>query len=172
MMAADTGVDDAPVIEADEANDFAALTRMAGDDPNAQPGEGQGEAAPSLGLDKEIAGALQMLVGVVGPLFPSLKAIYTEETCGAVGAAVAPVCEKHGWLSGGIGGEYGEELMCLIVVGPLGYATYTAVQNDIEERRQKSKAQDGKAPNIASKAPAGALATPGSDTVTFGAPIQ
>jgi hypothetical protein len=182
MIAVDDGqVEDAPLPDGEEAADFAALSRMASDDPNAVPVEGEAEAVPALPLDKEIAGALQMIVGIVGPMFPSLAAIYTTEVCESVGAAVSPVCEKYGWLQGGIGGEYGPEIMCAIVVAPLGYATYIAVNNDMEARREKSREKAATriagAGGVIPQKPgenvvAGALRTPGSDTVTFGAPIQ
>lgn len=171
----------APAPDGEEASDFANLSRMASDDPNALPVEGEEETAPALGLEKEIAGMLQMVVGVVGPMFPSLAKIYTPEVCESVGAAVSPVCEKYGWLQGGIGGEYGPEIMCAIVVAPLGYATYIGVSNDIEARREAGReeaakriaAKGGVIPqNRGEKPVAGALRTPGSDTVTFGAPIN
>lgn len=165
--------DDEPALpDGEEAADFAALTRMAGDDPNVMPVEGD-DAPPALALNDEIAGALKMLVGVVGPMFPSLTKIYSDEVCESVGAAVAPVCEKYGWLQGGIGGEYGPEIMCAIVVAPLGYATYIGINNDIEERREEARrARGGSKPQAVGGTPvAGALRTPGSDTVSFGAVI-
>jgi len=151
--------------------DWAALERIADADPNALPDPNAPEPAPlAAPLNEEIAGLVLMLSKVAGPAFPSLATIYTEETCGAVGAAVAGVCDKYGWLQGGVGGEYGPEIMFLCVVGPLAFTTHNAVQADIEARRAKERAKN---PNgLATKEPPpGAYRAPGSDTVTIGAPV-
>jgi len=158
----------------DEARaELANLERMAAGDSAAQAApaaEVTEPAAPQL--DNEIAGMLLLASKMVAPMFPSVAEIYTEEACGAVGAAVAPVCVKHGWLQNGIGGEWAEELMCLAVVGPMAVATYIAASKDIEARakargKDKAKPEEKELP-----APAGLPAVPGSDTVTFGAPVQ
>ncbi|GGI16911.1 hypothetical protein [Oxalicibacterium faecigallinarum] len=127
----------------EQAAELAALTAMAGEgqpQPGATTPE-QEQQAPGVSLSQEIAGALAMMVGVVGPMFPSVKEIYTKEVCQAVGEAVEPVCIKHGWLADGIGGKYGEELMALMVVGPLAYATYVGVAGDIAARQKSSQVE-------------------------------
>lgn len=159
-------------ISGEAAADLRALQRMADEDPNELPDPDAPPPAPlPPPLDQELAGMLLMLSKVVAPAFPSIAAIYTEEACGAAGAAVAGVCDKYGWLQGGVGGEYGPELMCLFVVGPLAFATYGAVQGDIEARRTKQRAPgaDGQPTKI--EPVAGAYRAPGADTVTVGAPI-
>lgn len=159
-------------ISGEAAADLRALQRMADEDPNELPDPDAPPPAPlPPPLDQELAGMLLMLSKVVAPAFPSIAAIYTEEACGAAGAAVAGVCDKYGWLQGGVGGEYGPELMCLFVVGPLAFATYGAVQGDIEARRPKQRAPgaDGQPTKI--EPVAGAYRAPGADTVTVGAPI-
>lgn len=171
-------IDAAPLGE-EEAADLRALQRAADGDPatvSAEGAEGQGGAvAPPLG--QELAGMLFMLSKVVAPLLPSVGAIYTQEACDAVGAAVAPVCEKHGWLQNGVGGEWGEEIMCLVVVGPMAWATYMAASNDMQAMKDKRKAEGVKRGEVIlnegpKTAPPGALRTPGSDTVTFGPVAQ
>jgi len=163
----------------EEAADLRALERAAAADPAGEPGdvpEGQdGPIAPPL--SQELAGMLLMLSKVVAPILPSVAAIYTEEACEAIGAAVAPVCEKHGWLQNGVGGQWGEEIMCLVVVGPMAYATYVAANNDIQAVRERKRAEAIKRGEVIladdpAKAPPGALRMPGSDTVTFGAAVQ
>lgn len=127
----------------EQAAELAALEAMAGEGqplPGSQATEDVGQAT-GIPLSKEIAGVLAMVVGVVGPMFPSIKTIYTKEVCEAVGEAVEPVCVKHGWLADGIGGKYGEEMMALMVVGPLAYATYVGVQSDIAARKKTSQAE-------------------------------
>lgn len=160
------------------AADLKALQRMANADPGAQPDPEEVAAEQARpALDQEIAGALMMLAKMAGPMFPSVAEVYTDETCAAVGAAVAPVCDKYGWLQGGIGGEYGPEIMCLVVVGPMAYATYAAVQKDLEAKaaeKRRRAAERGQVPQVAAprpKDPPGTLQTPGSDTVSFGAPV-
>lgn len=126
----------------EQAAEFAALEAMAQGVPQqgTQPAqqEDQQQAVP---LAQEIAGALLMAANVVGPMFPSLQAIYTPDTCEKVGMALEPVCIKHGWLQDGIGGKYKEELLALAVVGPLAFATYKGVQADIAASKPKENSQ-------------------------------
>lgn len=151
-------------------NNLLAMADDAPADPMAPP-----EPEPVQMAD-EIAGILMLLAGIAAPMFPSVAKVYSPEACQAVGAAVAPVCDKHGWLHGGIGGEYKEEFMCLAVVGPMAFATYIAANNDLEALKAAKEGEKG-AKTIEGKAepkklPAGGFREAGSDTVTFGAPIQ
>ena len=128
----------------EESADLMNLEAMAAGDPQAvvQPVEGEAEAVQVRApLAEELAGMLMMLSGMASPLFPSLAKIYTPETCAAVGGAIAPVCDKYGWLQNGMGGEWGPEIMCVAVVGPIGYATVLAVKNDIAARDAKDDAK-------------------------------
>jgi len=172
-MPPDTDIDTGPVMGDEAAADLRALQLAADNDPNQLPDPNEPPPPPAPPpLDAEIAGMVLMLSKVLAPAFPSIAAIYTEEACNTLGLAVAPVCEKYGWMQGGIGGEYGPEIMCLCVAGPMAFATYAAVQNDIAERRAKERAdKGGNEPKALQPAP-GVLRVPGSDTVTFGAPIQ
>lgn len=88
-----------------------------------------------IALAAEIGGLLVMMAGVASPMFPSLEQIYTPEVCEKVGNALEPVCIKHGWLQGGIGGEYKEEIMALCVMAPLAFATYKGIQGDIAAKQ-------------------------------------
>lgn len=159
-----------------EPEEMAAELRMleamvAEDDGAALPAANEPVEPMRPPLDAEIAGLLLMLSKVAAPMFPSLSLIYTEEACQTVGAAVAPVCDKYGWLQDGVGGEYGPEIMCVCVVGPMAFATYTAVQNDIAARKAEEKPKGDGQPVKQTPVP-GALRAPGSDTVTFGAPVH
>lgn len=167
--------DTGPVLPSEAQAELRALELAAAEDPNDQPPPPDPNAPPPPPapppLDAELAGLLLMMSKVVAPAFPSVAAIYTEETCGAVGMAVAGVCDKYGWLQGGVGGEYGPELMCLCVVGPIAFATYGAVQGDIAARRAKERPKDAQGQPVKESPPAGAYRAPGSDTVTIGAPV-
>lgn len=117
-------------IAAEDAADVVAA-------PVAQPGEAVPPAEVArIDLAAEIGGIVTMLVKVMAPAFPSLQAIYTEEVTAAAAGAVAAVCQKHNWLSDGIGGRYGEELAAVIIVGPLAIQTAAAVKADIAARQK------------------------------------
>lgn len=138
---------------------------QAGQEPEPEP---QGPT-----LAEEVSGMLTLLVGMLGPIFPSLAAIYTEQVIQSVGVAVQPVCDKHGWLQGGIGGKYGEEIMALVVLAPLTYATYSGITADIAARvpTAPEKQHSGLlgAPKMEAVAPA---INANSNTVTIGAVVQ
>jgi hypothetical protein len=147
--------------------DLEALMASAGGPPDAAPGAAPAPAPPAL--SEEIAGILKMLSKMAAPIFPSVAEMYTDSVCEAVGGAVAPVCEKHGWLQGGVGGKYGEEIMCLVIVGPLAYATYEAGKKDIAAR---APAKPQKQPGISFDEPAQAPQEGGGlKTVQIGAAI-
>jgi hypothetical protein len=173
----DSGVE---VPGGEAASDLRALENMAAGDPDALAAAAGDEAEPvavRAPLAEELAGLLQMLAGMAAPVFPSLTKIYTPETCAAVGGAVGAVCDKHGWLQGGVGGEWGPEIMCVAVVGPIGYATVLAVRNDMaanearndarlaQQGRDKLRATDITEPPVAAP---GAAVAPGARTVTMG----
>jgi hypothetical protein len=164
---------DAPddVLSGEAATDLRALSAMADADPNVLPDPDAPVEPIRPPLSDEIAGALLMLSKMAAPMFPSLGLIYTPEACQAVGAAVQPVCEKYGWLQDGIGGEYGPEIMCVCVVGPMAFATYAAVKNDNAARQAKAERKPDGQP-AKEVPPPGTLRAPGSDTVTFGAPVN
>lgn len=158
------GEPDAP--SAEQAADLAALRAAAM--PDAQPGAlVQAEpAGPDLGT--EIAGAVTMAVTILGPMFPSLREIYTPEATQAAAGAVAAVCNKHGWMQGGMMGQYGEEITCLLIVGPLAVATYKGVQADNAARAKADPMKEGGDP-LEVAAPEPAAGEPiGQKTVTFG----
>lgn len=154
---------------AEQAADLAALQAAANDtDAGPVPGEvGQDNAPPQIDLGQEIAGLMKVALATLGPAFPSLEKIYTPETIGAASESIAAVCRKHGWMQGGMMGEYAEEITCLFVVGPLALATVQGVKADIAARAKKPDAS----PQIAvTKPEAVPTETPGAKTVSFGAP--
>jgi hypothetical protein len=159
---------------AEQAADLAALQASAtsGDAVAATAPAGQPEAAQGPDLAQEIAGLVTVAVATLSPIFPSLKGIYTDETTAAASNAVAMVCKKHGWLSGGMMGNYGEEIACLAIVGPLAFATYQGVHDDLEAKRARDKTEKLETIDLTAKidAPSGPMDS-GSKTVTFGAPV-
>lgn len=117
----------------DQAVERAAL-QMSAMEAEAAPSlpAGQGaEVAPADALAVEFAGIAGALLAAVGPMFPSVKAIYTEDVTKAAATSIAAVCVKHGWLSGGLMGEHAEELTALMVCVPLAVATVQAVKADL-----------------------------------------
>lgn len=140
----------APAMSAEQAQDLAALQEFANGAPIV-PGSPEAIEAEKIAnrpkLADEIAGAVSLFVSIAGPMFPSLKTIYTDETTQAAAAAIAAVCDKHGWIQGGIMGEWGEEISALIVCGPLAVATYHGIKGDIAAREQRAR-QVGAGSNV------------------------
>lgn len=159
---------DAPTASAEQAADLAALQAMATGESGQAVAVVPEEQGPTL--QEEIAAAMGMAVAMLGPMFPSLRTIYTPETMGAASGAIAAVCDKHGWLDGGFMGQYGPEIACLAIVGPLGFATYQGVRGDLAEMAKKkpidATAKEGV--DLSAPVPAPAPARAGT-AVTFGA---
>ena len=103
------------------------------------------EAAPvGTQLDQELAGLVLAFVAIAKPILPSLGEIYTEEVTAQAAGVVAALCNKHGWLQGGIMGDYAEEVAAAVVLLPLGIATHAGVKRDLDERKrlEQKKAAD------------------------------
>jgi hypothetical protein len=127
------------------------------------PGAEPEPQAPQVDLAGEIAGLVSMGVALLSPMFPSLKEIYTEQAVGAASGALAGVCQKHGWMQGGMVGGWGEELAAVAIVGPLVFATVQGVQGDLAKKRKKPEPERLAAPEQ------GAAVMPvASKSVTFG----
>jgi hypothetical protein len=146
-------------LSSEQAQDLAALEMGVAESPML-PGE-EPAPDPAATLGDEIAGIVLSLTAVLSPALPSLKRIYTPETTKAAGAAIAAVCVKHGWLSGGLMGEWSEEISAAIIILPLSVATYQGVKSDVAEL--KAKAEPAKKAQIA---PAVSPATVQNGTVT------
>lgn len=152
---------------AEQAADLAALQAAANENfPDTVTVPGQEPPPPPPDLAQELAGLMQMAVATLGPAFPSLKSIYTPETIGAASESIAAVCRKHGWMQGGMMGEYQEEVTCLFVVGPLALATVQGVKADIAARAKKP--EQIQAPAMPEAVP---NEVPGAKSVTIGAPV-
>lgn len=152
---------------AEQAADLAALQAMAGPVPGQEEGATAPEAAAGPDLAGEIAGIVQAAVGMLAPMFPSLPGIYTPEATQAAAAATAAVCDKHGWMQGGLMGRWGEEIACAAIVGPLAFATYHGVKGDIAARQPVEPSRSGEL-NLSAPVPTAPATGKG---VTFGAPI-
>lgn len=128
------------------------------------PGTEPEPQAPEVDLAGEIAGLVSMGVALLSPMFPSLKDIYTEQAVGAASTALAGVCDKHGWMQGGMVGGWGEELAAVVIVGPLVFATVQGVSKDLAAKRQKPEPD-----RLAAPMQAEVIAPKMADkTVTFG----
>ena len=114
----------------------------------AQPGN-QNEAA-------ELSALVQIVSGMFAPMFPSLKEIYTAQSCDALAAAAVPVMLKRGWSVSGLLGKYEEEVALLAIAGPLAFATWQGVTADLAKAAavQKKTADDTITPQISSSEPA------------------
>lgn len=130
-----------------ELREVEALAAQA-DAGEAPAGAAGGAQAPALqdaalSLGAEISGVLQAVSGMLAPVFPSLSAIYTPGACQGAGAAIEAVCNKHGWLQGGLMGKWGEEIAAAAVLAPLAFATYQGVRRDLAAREAPPAEQPG-----------------------------
>lgn len=153
--------------EPEQAADLAALQAAAASTETAPDTIDQGEA-PRMDLAQEIAGLATVAVATLGPMFPSLKTIYTPQVIEAAAQAIAGVCNKHGWMQGGMMGEWGEEIACAAIVGPLAWQTHQGIKADMAAREKdkptKPEALTGPGPDLAAPVPGEAVA---QRTVTF-----
>jgi len=127
----------APAMTPEQAADFAALQAGAVEQETEAAAMATEPAGPDLA--GEITGLVLAFVAIAKPILPSLEGIYTPEVTAAAAGAVATVCNKHGWLSGGMMGEWGEEVAAAIVIVPLAIATAKAVRTDIDENNRKAE---------------------------------
>lgn len=143
--------------------DLAALEAAAAEQSAAM----QPQQPPGPDLAAELASLVTVAVQTLGPLFPSLPKIYTPEVTASAAGSVAAVCRKHGWLEGGVMGNWGEELACLAIVGPLAFATYQGVRGDLAAREAEAKEKPG-AKQLEAHV---AHTVTGSKQVTFGTTV-
>lgn len=156
----------------EQAADLAALQAAAASEgatsgvAKATSGVAAEESGPDLA--HEIAGLVKVAVAALSPIYPSLAGIYTEETTAAASNAIAIVCRKHGWLAGGMMGNWGEEIACVAIVGPLALATYQGISADMATKRATKKVEKLERLDLAAPvAPPDTSAAPESKTVTF-----
>lgn len=71
---------------------------------------------------------------VLGKLYPSLLAVYTDEAQAAIAETIGPLLAKHGIDLKDFGGNYREEIAAALVCGPIAWATVQAVKADIAAR--------------------------------------
>lgn len=151
----------------EQAADLAALQAAANEPAPGAPATVPEQAEQGPDLAREITGLVTAAVAALGPMFPSLKGIYTPEVTQAAAQAVAAVCEKHGWMQGGLMGKWGEEIACVAIVGPLAFTTWQGIKADLAARAPAKEPERLGGVNLAAQAP---TETPGQKTVTFGAP--
>lgn len=155
----------------EQAADFAALQSSANEADAAADaavtGQEQAQQGPDLG--QELAGLIKVAVVTLSPMFPSLGRTYTPEVTEAAAGAIAAVCNKHGWMQGGMMGKWGEEIACAAIVGPLALSTYQGIRADLAERAARDKPSERIAgPDLSAPVP---TEQAGARTVTFGAPV-
>lgn len=123
----------------EQAADLAALTAAAsgGEVKATDTATDGGQLQPQLA--EELAGMIAMAVATLAPMFPSLKKTYTQEVTATAAGAIAAVCNKHGWMQGGMFGEFGEEVACIAIVGPLAFSTYTGIRADLQAMAKENE---------------------------------
>lgn len=152
----------------EQAADLAALQAAAAAETPPATLEGtEQDQAHRPDLATEIGGLVTVAVATLGPMFPSLKETYTSEVTQAAAQAIAAVCNKHGWMQGGMMGKWGEEIACAAIVGPLAFQTYQGIQADLAARAPAKPVERIAGPDLAVTVPTVAQ---GQQTVTFGAP--
>lgn len=169
----------AAAMEQEQAAELAALQSTAAEQQSElDAAAGVSEpVAPNLGA--ELSHLVTAFVLMAAPILPSLKRIYTEETTAAACGAVGAVCEKHGWLTEGVMGNFGEEIAAAVILIPLAIATATGVRGDIAENKRnmeyialKKQADLRQHMNIAHNLDGMTEpVTEGAATVTMGTPI-
>lgn len=133
---------EAPQIDASQAADLAALEATAATLDSGAPGAPEPEpepAAPPVDLAAELSGLVSAVVGMLAPAYPTVAALYTPATIETAAGAVARVCQKHGWLQGGVMGEYSEEITAAAILLPLAIGTVAAVKADNAARANAGK---------------------------------
>lgn len=130
-------MDEKQTITAEQAADLAAI-QSAIMEQSAAPGmTGSPGEPPRADLAVEFTGMMKLAVAALSPAFPSLTEIYTDQVTAAAASAAAAVCNKHGWLQGGIGGKWAEEIACAAILLPLAYQTYQGVTSDLAKAAAK-----------------------------------
>lgn len=136
---------------AEQKRDLFALEAMAAGEqvPGQMSDETGAGIAPPKDLKLELTGLLSIAVGVLSPVFPTLKEVYTTESIDQAATVTAALCDKHGWLQGDGLSKYGEEIAAAIVLGPMAFGTYAAINKDLDAM----KAKKPQAKNQAAEAP-------------------
>jgi hypothetical protein len=154
--------------------DFSLLNIQASEqtaqDIAAEQQKAENEQNEATSLQQELEGFIDFAVKMLKPIFPSLDGIYTPEVINGLSVSGASLCAKHGWMSGGLMKEWGEEIGFLVIALPVGYATYNGVKGDIAAR-QKPAISSGATLEATTGKGAEVYKSAGSDTVTFGATI-
>lgn len=96
-------------------------------------------------LSTEIGGLFAALGAGLGQFFPSIKIVLTDEKCGELGGALAPVLEKWGLAKHFAGFAWRVELQAVMVVIPTAIALRAAVMHDLG-RMKKAAADEPAAP--------------------------
>jgi hypothetical protein len=124
-------------VQPEQAADLAALTAAANGGEVEATATDAAQLQPQLA--DELAGLIAMAVATLAPMFPSLKKTYTQEVTATAAGAIAAVCNKHGWMQGGMFGEFGEEVACLAIVGPLAFSTYQGIKGDLQAMAKENE---------------------------------
>lgn len=123
------------------AVDQAATPALSNDAGNGER-SGQADAeGPQATADQTeaIAASITMAVGMLSPLFPSLKQVYTEDAIGKLASTSNALAQKHGFVLSEFFTKWKEEIAFGAVGIPIAMATYQAVLHDLEERERQAQ---------------------------------
>lgn len=157
----------------EQAADLAALEAMAAGVPG-RPSDAPAPPVQDAGrpeLQAELAALFMLAAQTVATVYPSVKDTLNQQATDTLAAVWAAVCNKHGWMQSGIGGEYAEEIAAAAVTLPLGFALYAGIKSDIAARGKNSKESAPATAAIESLADAAAPAGDADQSFNLGAAV-
>lgn len=129
--------------DSEMAASLAALQAQAGPEPGQEGQQGaegmEAQEHERVPLSVELADAIAMGVNVLAPMFPTLERVYTQQTVQRLAVATERVCNKRGWLQGGLFGGQSEEVMLAAVLVPVALSTWAAIKADLIAARIEQK---------------------------------
>ncbi|WP_028451228.1 hypothetical protein [Chitinilyticum aquatile] len=91
---------------------------------------GEGVEQPIYNPSIEAECLLKTARELLGPVYPCLRRVYTDETIARIADAAGPVMTKYGWTAGGFFEQWGPEIQLAGVLLPVGIATVSAIKQE------------------------------------------
>lgn len=145
-MIDDQQSDTAPSMGDEQAADLRRL-QLAAAEPDADQASQEAAAADQAaaeqdshaqGNSQQVAFILALAVPILGQIFPSILEIYTDQAQAAVSGTVGPVLTKYGVDLSNMATDYGAEIACVMVCGPIALATYKGVSSDLAAKKEQA----------------------------------
>ncbi len=103
--------------------------------PGAPGAEPQPEPEPATDPNSEIRGILEALRAIANAKgFSKAAAVLSDDAIESIAGALAPVLTKYGISAGDFFGRWREEVMALLVVGPIVVELVTAFRADLDRK--------------------------------------